>query len=75
VIQLEAKEDLDQVGNSKFNVGNHVESFDKRKGMIKSSDLIEGMNLYLVKHTDTDEEIWYKENDLNVSIGDVYLTE
>jgi hypothetical protein len=58
---------------TKFNIGDTIITNSNRKGIIKSLSL--NNDKYLVKIMDTNEEEWYSENNLNILIGDMYLTE
>lgn len=60
---------------TKFSVGNNVITGYGRVGVIKSVTISKDEeNKYLVQHFD-DTEVWHNERDLDIVIGDQYLTE
>lgn len=60
---------------TKFNINDIVSTPNKGNGIIKSiHPSYSNGYLYLVYHSDTDQEFWYSEDFLNKE-NEVYLTE
>lgn len=59
---------------TEFNIGDNVITGYGKVGVIKSLLADKESFKYLIKHIDN-TEAWHEEHDLNIIIGDEYLTE